>query len=104
MTPALALDTSQVARTLDAPGAAATGITYSPMLLPTDRATLGIQTVTCRQNDATGTTSTLTLVLKDRLGGRDPIDTSKGDGSKGDGDNKGPSSPEDSIPYAPDDI
>jgi prophage tail gpP-like protein len=73
---------------------------YSPMLLPTDRATLGIQTVTCRQNDATGTTSTLTLVLKDRLGGRDPIDTSKGDSSKDDG----PSSPEDSIPYAPDDL
>jgi hypothetical protein len=34
MTPALALDTSQVASTLYAPGAAATGITYSPMLLP----------------------------------------------------------------------
>jgi prophage tail gpP-like protein len=46
---------------------------YSPMLLPQDRAKLGIQAATCRQNDSTGTTTTLELVLPDRLGGRDQI-------------------------------
>jgi hypothetical protein len=74
---------------------------YSPMLLPSGRATLGIQAVTARQNDQTGTTSTLTLVLQDRLGGRDHYDTSKGDAADQDA---APSSPADSIPYAPDDI
>jgi prophage tail gpP-like protein len=73
---------------------------YSPMLLPSKRATLGIQAVTARQNDQTGTTSTLTLVLKDRLGGRDKYDTSKGDAP----DQGGPSTPGESVPYAPDDI
>lgn len=41
---------------------------YSPMLLPMDKATLAIQAATCRQNDQTGTTTTLTLVLPQRLG------------------------------------
>jgi prophage tail gpP-like protein len=74
---------------------------YSPMLLPSGRATLGIQAVTARQNDQTGTTSTLTLVLQDRLGGRDHYDANKGDAAD---QNAEPSSPSDSIPYAPDDI
>jgi hypothetical protein len=43
----------------------------------------------------------LRLVLKDRLGGRDKYDTSKGDAPDQD---SGPSSPGDSVPYAPDDI
>ncbi len=77
---------------------------YSPMLLPSDRATLGIQAVTCRQNDQTGTTSTLTLVLKDTLGGRDKYDTSKGDAADQGETEAAPSSPGDSVPYAPDDL
>jgi prophage tail gpP-like protein len=68
---------------------------YSPMLLPSERATLGIEAVTARQNDQTGTTSTLRLVLKDRLGGRDKYDTSKGDAPDQD---SGPSSPEPALP------
>jgi prophage tail gpP-like protein len=67
---------------------------YSPMLLPSQRATLGIQAVTARQNDQTGTTSTLTLVLQDRLGGRDHYDTSGGDAA----DQGEPSSPEPAMP------
>jgi prophage tail gpP-like protein len=76
---------------------------YSPMLLPSDRATLGIQAVTARQNDQTGTTTTLTLVLPDRLGGRDHYDTSKGDAAGGDTE-AAPSTPGESVPYAPNDI
>jgi hypothetical protein len=64
------------------------------MLLPNQRATLGIQAVTARQNDQTGTTSTLTLVLQDRLGGRDHYDTSGGDAA----DQGEPSSPEPAMP------
>ena len=66
---------------------------YSPMLLPQDHATLGIQAVTCRQNDQTGTTSTLSLVLPRMLGNADPVKV----------DAAGPTSPEPAKPYQPSD-
>ena len=72
---------------------------YSPMLLPSDHAKLGIQTVTARQNDSTGTTTTLTLVLPDRLGNRDQVKLDPEDKSA-----NAPASPEAAIPYAPNDI
>ncbi len=49
---------------------------YSPMLLPQNSAELGIQAVTCRQSDGTGTTTTLELVLPHRLGNADKFDDS----------------------------
>jgi hypothetical protein len=75
---------------------------YSPMLLPQNTAKLGIQAVTHRQNDQTGTTTTLNLCLPARLGSSDPIDDSGG-GSQGSG-GYSPSTPDDAIPWAPDDI
>lgn len=68
---------------------------YSPMLLPMDHATLAIGGATCRQSDAGGTTTTLELVLPDRLGA-DPIALDK--------DGGGPTSPDGATPFAPDDI
>jgi prophage tail gpP-like protein len=77
----------------------------SPMLLPQNTAKLGIQAVTHRQNDQTGTTTTLNLCLPARLGSSDPIDDS-GSGSNGSqgGGGYSPSTPDDAIPWAPDDI
>jgi prophage tail gpP-like protein len=68
---------------------------YSPMLLPQQRATLGIQTVTCRQSDSAGTTTTLGLVLPDRLGNSDAF--------KSGGDGAAPQTPEPAKAYAPQD-
>jgi hypothetical protein len=62
------------------------------MLLPQDRAKLGIQAATCRQNDSTGTTTTLELVLPDRLGGRDQIKV---------GDTPTPEAPSTALPAQP---
>jgi prophage tail gpP-like protein len=67
---------------------------YSPMLLPQDTERLGIQTVTSRQSDSAGTTTTLGLVLPDRLG-KDGAFKSGGDGA--------PSTPEPAKTYAPQD-
>jgi prophage tail gpP-like protein len=69
---------------------------YSPMLLPQDKATLGIQTVTCRQSDSSGTTTTLGLVLPERLGAGDKrIDDSGG--------TTAPQTPGEAKTYAPQD-
>jgi prophage tail gpP-like protein len=64
----------------------------SPMLLPQNSAELGIQMVTCRQSDATGTTSTLNLVRPTRLGGGDRFSP----------DADAPSSPGDAKPKSED--
>jgi prophage tail gpP-like protein len=68
----------------------------SPMLMPQGMVTLGFQTVTCRQSDSTGTTTTLGLVLPDRLGAADKRIDDSGTGTA-------PQTPGDAKTYAPQD-
>jgi prophage tail gpP-like protein len=70
----------------------------SPMLLPQNTAKLGIQAVTHRQNDQTGTTTTLNLCLPQRLGSADSLNEG------GAADAGGPATTGDAMPYAPDDL